>query len=344
VFDSVAARPTLTAAALRRWLPALARRAPDLLSAYLVPGRVSPRLREAVMLGVTSVNRCVACDRVHRRWARATGLAIDDVTALAPDEAAAYRYGQALALSGPDGVGPPTSLPARHRRELEAASVLMELANLAGNRWLSRGSRHVPFGARLYDLVMRGADRAGLRRARRRIASGARGDVLEVGIGTGLNLALYPRGVSLRGIDPDEGALALAERRAQGLRRQVVLTPADAAALPFPDASFDMVVGTFVLCSVGDPRGTLAEIRRVLRSGGQVRFAEHARSEHRPVARAQQLLAPAWARVAQGCRLDQDVTALVRASGFEVSERRARGGGVLVELIASPSQDEDARP
>jgi AhpD family alkylhydroperoxidase len=136
LFDSVVPRPKLTTTALRRWLPTVVRRLPDLFSAYFVPGRVSPRMREATMLGVTSVNRCAACDRVHQRWARATGLRIDDPRDLAPDEAAAHAYGQGLAVSGPRGVEPPTALSARHRRELEAVGVAMELANLAGNRFL----------------------------------------------------------------------------------------------------------------------------------------------------------------------------------------------------------------
>jgi len=79
--------PLLTTRALRRWLPPLARRSPDLLTAYFVPGRVSPRVREAAMLGVTSISRCVACQAAHDRWSRVVGLDVDRLT---PDEAAAF--------------------------------------------------------------------------------------------------------------------------------------------------------------------------------------------------------------------------------------------------------------
>ena len=341
MFDSVAERPKLTTTALRRWLPTIARRLPDLFSAYLVPGRVSPRLREATMLGVTSVNRCAACDRVHQRWARATGLRIDDPRDLAPDEAAAHAYGQALAMTGPRGVEPPPALSGRHRRELEAAGVAMELANLAGNRFLPAREptpRLQISGTRtagIYDWAMRMADRAGLRRARERIAGGASGRVLEIGIGTGLNLAAYPPEASLHGIDPSAAALGVAGRRADGLAVGVALEVGDAAAMPYADGAFDAVVGTFVLCSVGDVQATLRESRRTLRPGGTVRFLEHAKSDHRSVAWLQSRLAPPWARVSGGCWLDHDVRAAIEGAGFCVTEARSRAGGLLVEIVAT---------
>jgi AhpD family alkylhydroperoxidase len=346
-------RPTLTLAALRQCLPALMRRLPDLVSAYLVPGRVPASLREATMLGVTSINRCRACARVHERWGRAVGLPVHDPLGFTTGEAAAYAYGQALALDGPRTASPPDGLSPRHGRELEAAGVLMQLANLAGNRFLperggaSRGDASrgdAPLGlsgdalvASAYDVVMRAADRAGLRRARHRLVAEARGDVLEIGIGTGLNLAAYPPDADLHAIDPSAHALALAEQRAARLGRSITLTPGDAAALPYPDSSFDTVVGTFVLCSVGDVAATLREGRRVLRPGGTLRFLEHARSDHAGIARLQTSLAPAWARAAGGCRLDHDLNASLASAGLRVIEARSRAGGVLREVVAGPT-------
>ena len=348
LLSTFADRPKLTATALRRWLPALLRRTPNLASAYLVPGRVAPRLREATMLGVTSVNRCRACDRVHRTWARATGLTIDDPLGLAPDAAAAYAYGRAIAIGGPWSAPTPAELGRRHARELEAAAILMELANLAGNRFLPQpvarrrlqveGPRlqiDGPLLARTYDVAMRVADRAGLRRARMRIAGGAIGDVLEIGIGTGLNLAHYTPGASVDGIDPSEPALEIAARRASRLDRGVTLTAGDAATLPYADASFDVVVATFVLCSVGDVTSTLRESRRVLRAGGTLRLLEHARSSHGPIARLQAAFAPAWARAAGGCRLDHEVRDSLERAGLRIIEIRSRAGGILVEIVAS---------
>ena len=187
----------------------------------------------------------------------------------------------------------------------------------------------------LYDVGMRVADTAGLRRARERMAAGATGDVLEIGIGTGLNLGAYPVDAALHGIDPSEPALAFAEARAGRLGRAVSLTVGDAAAMPYPDDSFDVVVGSFVLCTVGDIDSTLAECRRVLRPGGTLRFVEHGRSERAVVARAQTWLTPAWSHVAGGCRLDHDVRASIRAADLRVVDERSRGGGLLVEVVAT---------
>ena len=171
--------------------------------------------------------------------------------------------------------------------------------------------------------------------ARSRIAGGARGDVLEIGIGSGLNFHVYPADATVHGIDASAAILALAADRARRLGRLPVLGTADAARLPYPDASFDTVVATFVLCSVDDVDGALREARRVLRPGGTVRLLEHARSHHPRLAGAQRRLAPAWARASGGCRLDHDVRGAVRDAGLRVVDERDRAGGILVEIVAA---------
>jgi AhpD family alkylhydroperoxidase len=332
-------RPNLTNRALRRWVPPLVRHVPALASAYLLPGRLSPRTREAAMLGVTSVNRCEACQAVHGRWAKEMGLRLD---ALSPDETAAYAFGQRVAVTGPRGVLPPVEFRGRHRRELMAVSILMELANLAGNRFLAPRAAAAPglqIGdlrtARMLDAGMRAADRLGLRHARARVVGGARGDTLEIGIGTGSNLAIYAVGTAVHGIDLSASALSLAAHRASRIARRVTLVEGDASALPFDDASFDTVVATFVLCSVGDVGLSLREARRVLRPGGTIRLLEHARARHRAIGAFQERSAPAWARVSGGCRLDHDVLRAVRDAGLVVIEERQRAGGILVEIVAA---------
>ena len=222
-----------------------------------------------------------------------------------------------------------------------AASILMELANLAGNRFLARRAAVTGLQvgdlrtARLLDAGMRAADRLGLRHARARVVGGASGDTLEIGIGTGSNLGIYPASTVVHGIDVSRPALSLAARRAGRLARRVVLVEGDAAALPFADASFDTVVATFVLCSVGDVGRSLREARRVLRPGGTIRLLEHARARYRAIGALQDRSAPAWARVSGGCRLDHDVLRAVREAGLVVIEERQRAGGLLVEIVAA---------
>jgi len=334
-------RPKLRSRDLLRWVPPLVRQAPYLLSSYLLPGRVSPRVREAAMLGVTSINRCTACEAVHGRWADRVGLRVEQ---LREDEAAAYDFGQRLAVSNGVTVEVPAGLSRRHGRELLAASLLMELANLAGNRFLAathdpgvRGA-DIQVGdmrtARLLDLLMRTADRAGVRHARARIAGRAHGNVLEIGIGTGANLDVYHPTVALHGLDPSSAALVLTATRARRGGRMVTLVEGDAAGLPYPDDTFDTVVATFVLCSVSDVGLSLAEARRVLRPGGTIRLLEHARSRHRAIGALQAWSAPAWARASGGCRLDHDVLGAVRSAGLSVIEERQHAGGLLIEVVA----------
>jgi AhpD family alkylhydroperoxidase len=331
-------RPKLTRRALRRWVPALIRHAPSLVTAYIVPGRVPPTIREAAMLGVTSVNGCQACESVHGRWAKAVGLRLDD---LSPGEVAAHDFGQRLATSRPHDAGPPVDMSERHQRELLAVSILMELANLTGNRFMPpRAVRPtIQIGdartARLFDLGMRVADRAGLGRVRRRVAGRATGDVLEIGIGTGSNFRVYPQDVVVHGVDVSGPALSIAAERAVSAGRQVTLSVADAGALPFADDTFDTVVVTFVLCSVGYVDRSLREARRVLRPGGTIRLLEHARAGQPLIAALQVRIAPAWARVSGGCRLDHDVLGAVRGAELTLVETRQHAGGTLIEIVAA---------
>ncbi len=335
---ALSTRPRLTSRALRRWVPPLVRHLPAIASAYLLPGRVAPPVREAAMLGVTSINRCDACEAFHGRWARHVGLRVG---ALSTEEAAAYGFGQRIAVIGPRAARPPASMRDRHQHELRGVAILMELANLSGNRFLPRrvAKPRLQVGdlrtARLLDAGMRAADRVGLRHARRRVAGRARGDTLEIGIGTGTNLEVYPADAAVQGIDISAPALSVATGRADRIGRRVTLVEGDAAALPFGDASFDTVVATFALCSVADVGRSLGEARRVLRPGGTIRLLEHARSQRSAIGALQDRSAPAWARVSGGCRLDHDVLRSVRDAGFTVIEERSRAGGLLMEIVAA---------
>lgn len=156
---------------------------------------------------------------------------------------------------------------------------------------------------------------------RRRTLAAARGRVLEIGVGTGLNLACYPAAVDeVVGIDPNPGMLALAEKQAARAPRPVELAPGRAESLPFPDGSFDAVVSTVTLCSVESPAAALAEIHRVLVPGGRFLFLEHGLADRPRVARWQRRITPLQRRVGDGCHLDRDFRALLAASLLDVDE------------------------
>lgn len=183
-----------------------------------------------------------------------------------------------------------------------------------------RGVEQIPW---LYDALCAVADRLGLARWRRWAAQGARGRTLEVGCGTGRNLPLYGPGARVVGLDPSLAALHRARRRAPG----TPLVAAEVEALPFRDGAFDTVVSSLVFCSVSDVRRGLAEARRALTGGGQLRMLEHVRSDRAWRARWQDRLQPLWTRLSGGCRPNRDTETAVVAAGFviEPGERRARG-------------------
>jgi ubiquinone/menaquinone biosynthesis C-methylase UbiE len=135
--------------------------------------------------------------------------------------------------------------------------------------------------SRSYDREMRFMERMLFGDSRGWACSRASGDVLEVAVGTGLNLDAYPQSVRLTGIDLSEQMLAIATTRAAELGRDVELRQGDAHALPFADATFDTVVCTFGLCAIPDIDAALDEMTRVLRPGGKLILVDHVASSSR---------------------------------------------------------------
>ena len=174
--------------------------------------------------------------------------------------------------------------------------------------------------SRIYDRFMEGAEEAGLRDWRRELLGRARGDVLEIGAGTGGNLALYPGNLSRLVLsEPDRHMREVLQRRAGG-RPGVEVLDAPAEALPLPAQSFDTVVATLVLCSVRDPSEVLSEVHRVLRPGGVFLFLEHVAAPSGTWARrAQGVLEPVWRRIAGNCHLTRETGPLLEAAGFELA-------------------------
>ena len=186
---------------------------------------------------------------------------------------------------------------------------------------------------RLIDLAMR--DRRA-RERRERLVPKAHGRALEVGIGSGLNLAFYDRSRlrSLCAVDPSAELLAMARKKAKSLGLEVELAQQSAERLPFPNASFDCVLHTWTLCSIPDPAAALAEMRRVLTPGGELFFIEHGLSSDPGVARWQQRLTPLWRPLAGGCHLDRRIDALMRDAfdSVDVDTFYLRGPRILTYM------------
>jgi ubiquinone/menaquinone biosynthesis C-methylase UbiE len=160
---------------------------------------------------------------------------------------------------------------------------------------------------------------------RRQLLPQASGDVLEIGLGTGLNLPHYDRG-RLRSLSAVEPALEMhgkARRRAARAGLQVQLIGLSAERMPLADAAFDTVVCTWTLCSIPDPVAALHEMRRVLRPHGRLLFCEHGRAPDEAVRRWQRRLQPAWGCLFGGCQLGRDMPALLAAGGFRVPDLQA---------------------
>ena len=174
---------------------------------------------------------------------------------------------------------------------------------------------------RLIELAMKNKEAARLRAA---CVPKASGEVLEVGIGSGLNLPFYSSEARrVHGVDPSAELQRLARKRAAGHSAEIdfVLQSAD-EPLPFGDASMDTVVMTWTLCSIPNPPKALGEMRRVLKSTGRLIFVEHGRSPDRGVAAWQDRLTPAWKRIGGGCHLNRKVDELIEQAGFQMQELR----------------------
>jgi SAM-dependent methyltransferase len=160
----------------------------------------------------------------------------------------------------------------------------------------------------------------------------ATGTTLEVAVGTGLNLPLYPAAAAVTGIDLTPEMLARARYRARELGRPVELVLGDAQELPFADATFDTVVSTYAMCSVPDLVQTIAEMHRVLKTGGRLILVDHIRSSVRPIFWIQRLMERSPKRT--GGELTRRPLLQVEVAGFEIEASNRSRGGMIERLVA----------
>jgi len=193
-----------------------------------------------------------------------------------------------------------------------------------------RGVEQIPW---LYDFFLWLTERWGhLQGWRGWLVAGARGRILDLGTGSGHNLALLPPGTRAVAVDTCRQNLEAAARRGPG----VVMVRARAEALPFRAGAFDTVLAGYVLCSVAEPPAALGEVARVLAPGGSLRLLEHVRSRRPRWARFQEAIQPAWTLVTGGCHLERDTGAALDRAGFRVRDGTRREGGVFLALEAEP--------
>lgn len=191
------------------------------------------------------------------------------------------------------------------------------------------------FSALIYDPFLRLGERRGMRGRRADLLADARGRVLEIGAGTGLNLGHYPPGLDeLVVTEPVAGMRERLAQRAEEVGIPVRVVAAGADDLPFADGIFDTVVSTMVLCTVPDPEAALAEIRRVLAPGGRLLFIEHVLADSPRLSRWQRRLARPWAAFADGCQCDRDTIANLRAAGLKPAKVRDEAWKGMPSIVA----------
>ncbi len=171
---------------------------------------------------------------------------------------------------------------------------------------------------RLMDHVMRGAEFQQLRTG---VLQSAAGEVMEIGIGTGLNLAHYGPTVSrVRAVDPNPMLPARVAERRGGVSFPVEISHQSAERLPYDDRTFDCVVSTWTLCTITDPGRALQEVGRVLKPGGKFLFLEHGRSDDQKITRWQDRLNPVQNIIGCGCNLNRRIDDLIAQAGLTITQ------------------------
>lgn len=191
-----------------------------------------------------------------------------------------------------------------------------------------------PIFSRLYVRFAEEAADRGADEHRAELLGGLSGRVLEVGAGHGPNFAHYPDAVeSVVAVEPEEYLRSLATRTADRVPARVTVAAGVADALPLPDASVDAGIASLVLCSVPDLDRALAELHRVIRPGGELRFYEHVRSRSPTFAAVQRAVDVVWPHVAGGCHAHRDTLGAIERAGFAVE--RVRGFRFHVSVVSA---------
>jgi len=322
---------------------------PALVRAYR--GGVPPARREAVMVAVSRANACSGCTTVHQRWALRAGVTPDELYSIGLGDLAALDHATQSAVvyateraaqqfrSEPQPDVTTTAqlrLGEKQLEQVDAVARLMSFANLTlntmtravtGRRQGGGPTSAHPVFARVWPVL---SSRAMSDDARHDLLANLTGTVVEPGAGDGSNFAHNPATVpSVLAIEPEPQLRGLARRAAQRAAVPATVVDGTAESMPAADNSYDAAVSCLVLCTVPDQARALAELKRVLRPGGELRFYEHvtATDRRRSVQR--------WLdrtgirpRLGAGCHLSRDTLSAVRDAGFIIEDYRELDTGV----------------
>lgn len=211
------------------------------------------------------------------------------------------------------------------------------MGSIATHRKISRSRRAYGAIARFYDLLDLPFEYGRYRTLRRIVFAGTQGSILDAGVGTGRNIPFYPLGARTIGIDLSPAMLSRAAARRKRLAREAELVESDVLATPFPDATFDYVISTFLFCVLGEEQQlpALRELGRVCKAQGEIRILEYALSKH-PLRRFIMRLWAPWVLFAYGARFDRETWRYVNAAGLDLVAERFLYRDIIKLLVLRP--------
>lgn len=192
---------------------------------------------------------------------------------------------------------------------------------------------------KVYDFLMAPLEKNKFKKVRKRFIAQAKGQVLEIGSGTGVNFPFYEKASHVTAIEPNPEMLKRALPKVTESPVTLETCLGKAERLSFPENTFDTVVGTLVFCTIADPEKALAEIRRVLKPDGKLLLFEHVRMNHRVLGKAQDVLTPVWKRFCDGCCLNRDTLQAAKDAGFHAEQVESFYNGLFV--LAELSNQEE---
>jgi len=186
-----------------------------------------------------------------------------------------------------------------------------------------------------YDILMSPLEKRRFQEIRKQLVGKAKGDVLEIGSGTGLNFPYYGHAQSVMAVEPSALLREKSMERVKESRIPIEVQEGTAEQLPFPSNHFDTVVVTLVLCSVSNLDQALAEIHRVCKPNGSILLFEHVRVRNPVLGRLQDWLTPMWKRMCDGCHLNRDTVRRLRSAGIKVIRFKRWMKGIFIEIEAT---------